>query len=154
MEKQLKEKATEKTLQTAKNGGFRVSTDSSEADRPSCVRRFCTMVFAFAFLRIPAIQGPVIESLTWRLMNQEQLMESVNQIKKAGGSSQDKDGDEDLDKPGNALREAIKMPKARKLVDLHAKFINSNPHLFAWSALASPDDNVKAVPEDPSWLYR
>jgi len=142
MEKAIKERAAEQSLQTARNGGWKVITDSSEADRPHCVRRFCTMVFAFAFLRIPAIQGPVIESLTWRLMNQQQLMDAAKNVDQ-----------KEEDKPGKSLQDAIRMPKARKLVDLHAKFINSNPHLFGWSALASPDDGTKAVPEDPSWLY-
>eukprot|EP00615_Pteridomonas_danica_P000065 CAMPEP_0114334254 /NCGR_PEP_ID=MMETSP0101-20121206/4255_1 /TAXON_ID=38822 ORGANISM="Pteridomonas danica, Strain PT" /NCGR_SAMPLE_ID=MMETSP0101 /ASSEMBLY_ACC=CAM_ASM_000211 /LENGTH=1079 /DNA_ID=CAMNT_0001465457 /DNA_START=321 /DNA_END=3560 /DNA_ORIENTATION=+ len=142
-EKAMKEKEAEKSLQVARNGGWKILSDSSEADRPNCVRRFCTMVFAFAFLRIPAIQGPVIESLTWRLMNQQQLMEAQNQ----GGDAESEEA------PEKALKEAIRMPRARKVIDLHAKFINSNPHLFGWSALASPDDKTKAVPEDPSWLY-
>jgi len=33
-----------------------LARDTAELDRPACVRRFCTNVFAFAFLRIPAIQ--------------------------------------------------------------------------------------------------
>ena len=43
-----------------------------------------------------------------------------------------------------AAEAAVTMPRARKTLDKHRDFINSNPQLFGWSWLALPDDKTKA----------